>query len=315
MKRVLMLALVLILSVSLFGCASVSSEDQQSQGGQNVQTPKQTDEADQEAVKSLVGSFGSKLQNVSLQAPKDAVAKSMQENYSDFVSQGLLEKWANDPLNAPGRLTSSPWPDRIEVQNIEKKSDNVYEVKGEIIEITSVEKVSGGVAAKRPVTLEVKKIDSRWLIDDVTLGAYDETSSKTSSILYKNIQYGFNFSLPQSWKDYKIIVDKWEGLDFEDSKGEKVVENGPLIYIRHPQWTSQNPRQDIPIMILTLAQWDLLQNDKFHIGAAPVWPSELGRNSKYVFALPARYNFAFPTGYEEVNDILNNNSLQTVEVK
>jgi hypothetical protein len=37
--------------------------------------------------------------------------------------------------------------------------------------------------------------------------------------------------------------------------------------------------------------------------------SEFGRNSRYVFALPARYNFAFPKGYEEVEDILNGNPL------
>jgi len=38
---------------------------------------------------------------------------------------------------------------------------------------------------------------------------------------------------------------------------------------------------------------DSLQQEKFHIGAAPINPSELGRNTKYVFALPARYNYAF----------------------
>ncbi|MDP1086626.1 hypothetical protein Q6245_30140, partial [Klebsiella pneumoniae] len=68
----------------------------------------------------------------------------------------------------------------------------------------------------------------------------------------------------------------------------------PMISIRHPDWTSQNPRQDIPIMIFTLAQWNMLQQDEFHIGAAPINPSELGRNTSYVFARPARYNYAFP---------------------
>ena len=63
-------------------------------------------------------------------------------------------------------------------------------------------------------------------------------------------------------------------------------------------------------MVFTLAQWDSLQQDKFHIGAAPIGPSELGRNTRYVFALPARYNFAFPTGYEEVEKILEDNPLK-----
>lgn len=42
-------------------------------------------------------------------------------------------------------------------------------------------------------------------------------------------------------------------------------------------------------------------------------PKELARNSKYLFALPARYNYAFPTGYEEVEKILEGNPLQANE--
>jgi hypothetical protein len=135
---------------------------------------------EKEAIVSIVEGFGSKLQTVSLLDPKKVVEKSMQENYGNLVSQALIEEWISgisDPLSAPGRLTSSPWPDRIEILSIKKLSEDRYEVKGEIIEITSVEKVSGGVAAKRPVTLALKKIKNRWLIDDVTLGAYEETGS------------------------------------------------------------------------------------------------------------------------------------------
>jgi hypothetical protein len=46
---------------------------------------------------------------------------------------------------------------------------------------------------------------------------------------------------------------------------------------------------------------------------SPDRPRELGRNQTYVFALPARYNFAFPTGYEEVEAILNNNPLSILK--
>jgi hypothetical protein len=63
-------------------------------------------------------------------------------------------------------------------------------------------------------------------------------------------------------------------------------------------------------MVFTLAQWDSLQQGKFHIGAAPINPSELGRNTKYLFALPARYNYAFLVGFEEVAKILEGNPLQ-----
>jgi hypothetical protein len=134
------------------------------------------------------------------------------------------------------------------------------------------------------------------------------TAQPTTSIEYRNTQYGFSLSLPISWKGYSIVVDKWEGSSLDDNAAK--VE-GPTILIRHPQWTSEDPRQDIPIMIFTLVQWDLIQQEKLSVGAAPVGPSELGRSARYVFALPARYNFAFPTGYEEVEKILAGEPLQT----
>jgi hypothetical protein len=67
-------------------------------------------------------------------------------------------------------------------------------------------------------------------------------------------------------------------------------------------------------MVFTLDQWNSLEHDKFHIGAAPVGPSELGRNNRYVFALPARYNFAFPEGYEEVEKIMESKPLEAAQL-
>lgn len=58
-------------------------------------------------------------------------------------------------------------------------------------------------------------------------------------------------------------------------------------------------------MIFTLRQW----NENLIVSAAPIGPSELGRNSRYVFALPPRYNYAFPDGYEEVEQILKDKPL------
>lgn len=136
-------------------------------------------------------------------------------------------------------------------------------------------------------------------------------NQESTSILYKNNQFGFSFKLPSSWKGYSIVTGNWEG---NDTASGKINETGTMISIRHPKWSSEKKRQDIPIMIFTTEQWNLLQQDKFHIGAAPVGPSELGQNSSYVFALPARYNYAFPTGYEEVEKILANHPLQTTQI-
>lgn len=64
-------------------------------------------------------------------------------------------------------------------------------------------------------------------------------------------------------------------------------------------------------MIFTMDQWNLIQQEKLAVGAAPIGPSELGRNATYVFALPARYNYAFLQGFEEVAQILTTNPLHT----
>ncbi|HWR60275.1 MAG TPA: hypothetical protein VN580_01605, partial [Clostridia bacterium] len=293
----------LVLSVSLLACTNASAN-----AGNGQQQTGEADKDHKAAVIKIVEAFGKKLQGVSLLAPKDILEKSMRENYGKFVSPELLEKWISNPESAPGRLTSSPWPDRIEVLEVKQLSENKYQVRGEIIEIANAKDSSTEVAAKRPITLVLEMLDGKWLITAADLGEYEETASdgKPEQVIYKNIQYGFNFPLPDSWKGYKIITDKWEGTG-------KVTETGPIISIRHPEWTDKTPRQDIPIMIFTLAQWNSMQKGDFHIGAAPIDPTELGRNIGYVFALPARYNYAFPAGYEEVEEILKNNPIQTLD--
>jgi hypothetical protein len=134
---------------------------------------------------------------------------------------------------------------------------------------------------------------------------------RQTSIEYKNPQYGFCFSLPKSWKGYSILVEQWTGYDNNGPHGREAAATGPLISIRPPQWTAQNPRQDIPIMVFTIPLWKALQEEKFSVGAAPIAPGELGRNRTYVFAIPARFDYAFPTGYEEVEQILQTKPLHS----
>lgn len=297
-RKILGIVVVVMLSLSLFGCANSS----------NKPAPVKNQTNDKQTVTKLVTDFGKKLQTVSLTAPENEVKASLNKNYKNFVSADLLAKWQSDPTHAPGREVSSPWPDRIKTFSVKKTADGAYEVKGEIIYITSTEVGSDKAAAKQPITCTVKKLSPGWRIDMVALGEMVQ-----EALVYSNPQYGFSFALPDTWRGYTIVEDKWEGEPI--GEGQKAAANGPELSIRHPQWTQSNPRQDIPIMIFTLAQWQDLQQEKFHIGAAPMGPSELGRNSQYVFALPARYNFAFPTGYEEVENILAGKPLKTFEPK
>ncbi len=141
----------------------------------------------------------------------------------------------------------------------------------------------------------------------------NKSDEDDKSIIYVNKEYGFNFALPNSWDKYLIVTDTWEGRSFDASQGDKVIETGPLISIRHPLWTKKNPRQDIPIMIFTFSQWYQIVHEKLIVSAAPIIPSEICRNSKYVFALPPRYNYAYNTGYEEVENILNGNPINTID--
>ena len=138
------------------------------------------------------------------------------------------------------------------------------------------------------------------------------TEQLEAQIEYRNSELGFAFSLPSSWEGFSIRNSEWEGLKSGD-RGDEVVERGPIISIVHPDSTAQHPRQDIPLMIFTLEQWDYLQDGEWHIGAAPIGPLELGRNSQYVFALPARYNYAFSEGWEEVEQIIQSQPLVTFE--
>lgn len=150
-------------------------------------------------------------------------------------------------------------------------------------------------------TIRVMDMDAQ---EQAAEQAQELEQQQANAIIFENSAYGFSFALPAGWEGYRIVAEQWEGLSLENRP------SGPILNIRHPQWTAEKPRQDIPIMIFTMAQWEALQSEKFHIGAAPMGPKELGRNSKYVFALPARYNYAFPEGFEEVDAILESGALK-----
>ena len=169
---------------------------------------------------------------------------------------------------------------------------------------TNGQKTDGLVSAESPDNVAIKEDEKEKLPGDATGGRYE----RQNNVVYENNRYGFRFYLPESWQNFSIIEEQWEGTN-----DQRIVETGPKILIRHPDWREDNQHQDIPVMVLTSRQWKAFQNGEFNIGAAPVGPSMLGSNSSYVFALPARHNYAFHTGFEEVEEILNNNPLEAFE--
>lgn len=154
------------------------------------------------AVKSLVINFSHTLKNVSLLSP--TASQDIEENYKDYVAPDLIAQWKADPSKALGRLTSSPWPDSIEITGIVKISQDVYEIFGKIIDMTST-----GMAGSRPIDFSVTKIntgnfDNRWLITKVSVINNQENE------LWKNYNdNGISFQYPEKLITKYIFTQEW----------------------------------------------------------------------------------------------------------
>jgi hypothetical protein len=111
--------------------------------------------------------------------------------------------WQSQPNSAPGRQTSSPWPDRIDVVSVTPTASGnafaTYQVEGNVIEVTSAD-TPNEPAAVQPISLTVKKQGNAWVITAVSRGAYSE--------------------LPKR----ETIVGFWECLPHKDTTGPQTDE-------------------------------------------------------------------------------------------
>jgi hypothetical protein len=115
-------------------------------------------------VLGVVRRFGERIRLVPLQAPDSVIAREVRNAYAGLVTRELLDAWTARPNRAPGRLTSSPWPERIEVDSV-RTMDGLCVVDGTLIHLTSVEVVGGGAAVSEPVTVIVRATsDSGWRV-------------------------------------------------------------------------------------------------------------------------------------------------------
>lgn len=108
-------------------------------------------------VRTTIAQFGNQLNSVSLQSPE--VAEEIRRSYGSYVAPELLAAWIKDPSSAPGRASSSPWPDHIEVDTVLKNEMGSYDVMGRIMLKTSTE--DAGII---PVSLTVANVDGSFLI-------------------------------------------------------------------------------------------------------------------------------------------------------
>lgn len=116
-----------------------------------VKNPEQPSD-DEAAVRSVVVQFGSALKNVSLLSGN--ARDQIQQHYSPYVAPELLAQWKENLSKSPGRLASSPWPDRIEIDSLKKQSNGAYTGTGGIIYITGAD---SDASLKTPVDFVVEK--------------------------------------------------------------------------------------------------------------------------------------------------------------
>lgn len=162
-KKIIVAAVILVvIAGGVSGYFLVKNQKSQVQlVNQITVSPEEVD------IRTLVSDFAERMKLVSLTAPKTELVAAMENAYSPYVSSDLLTQWEQNPQNAPGRQTSSPWPDHIEITSVTKNGDgNAYSyiVQGDIVELTSKELVSGGVAAKYLAIIQVDKINGQWKI-------------------------------------------------------------------------------------------------------------------------------------------------------
>lgn len=135
-----------------------------------------TSSSTEAAVRDVVTKFGLGMKSVPLGGSNDASVVAMQQYYGPYVSAELLANWQKGLLEAPGRSTSSPWPDHIVITNVIKASTTSYIVVGKVVELTSLESEQGGAAAMFPVQITVEKQSVGWRITKYEPGAHEPTS-------------------------------------------------------------------------------------------------------------------------------------------
>ena len=122
------------------------------------------------AVLDVVNRFGRAMGRVSLLAPDTVVRRELRDAYAPVVTEDLLDEWLANPATAPGRLVSSPWPDRIEAGAAEAGEAGACVVRGDVIHVTSAD-APGAVADRQAVTLTLRR-NGEWRI-----GGYDAATA------------------------------------------------------------------------------------------------------------------------------------------
>ncbi|HEX7069753.1 MAG TPA: hypothetical protein VF190_03060 [Rhodothermales bacterium] len=240
---------------ALLGIAGCSERPTGSIDGAVAENPS----CDEAGVRTVVQQFGDRLKQVSLLGPDSVVVREIRDAYAELVDPQLLEDWSDDPSNAPGRTTSSPWPDRIEIARIDSVSPAACRVEGVIVYETSTEVERGGTAVHDSVALRVERSDG-WRIHAYRTraprdgGTEGPTADLTSVIrrYYEALNAGDfrrayemwggrGSATGQSFEEYRAFFDGMRRLEvetgmpgrIEPAAGSRYVEIPVMLRITH----------------------------------------------------------------------------------
>ena len=125
-----------------------------------------------DAAKAVLVAFGTKLKNVPLVGESTALTSAIEENYAPYVTPELLADWKANPAHAPGRLASSPLPDRLTVETMVAQGTGRI-INGEVIMVT-IDQKPGESADTVPYIAQLIQTPRGWKI-----AAYQEETVQT----------------------------------------------------------------------------------------------------------------------------------------
>jgi len=161
------------------------------------------------SVRAFVQDFGSRFKQVSLLS--DDVSQEIGKYYGMYASPELIKKWQDRTEPAPGRHSSSLWPESVDVVSVMPQAPGVYRVEANVIEV-----VSGPgkpePAAVYPISLVVEKRGDTWIIVSLTKGAYSQLPQRISVVGFSECLPHKDTSGPQTLEcAFGIAIDQSDG--------------------------------------------------------------------------------------------------------
>lgn len=123
----------------------------------------------------LVQAFGAELKNVPLLADESSRNDAFDTYYGKLVAPELLSMWKQDPQSAPGRLVSSPAPERIDIASVARTEGGGYQFEASVIETAQ-----GSEASRYPASITVEERAGVLMITAFQKGEYEQLPARLS---------------------------------------------------------------------------------------------------------------------------------------